>query len=387
MRRFTDHILVAIYVALAALPALALAFGIHGRALRGTFKPTPVPSLTLGAVLHERFQAGLVAWFEANLGFKGNSIAFDSALLYRVFRETKPGSPVRIGRDGVLFIDEDINYYNKHGDALPTVAHVDEVVTQIARLQRRFAAEHRALVPVLIPAKTSVWRDAVPDNWTLPLGDPRPSDLAVYRAFQAALVRHGVTFVDARAMFEAAAAPRTQLWGSDARHWSSYGACLAMQEVTRDVAALTGHPMTYECTPTTIRGLPSHADFDLWALLNAWKVHTAVREIPAVTHAAPATTEWLPSALIIGTSFCWGLLRDAEDSKRFGKLDMNYYDQTFVHWPENVQGPIVAGTAEWNATTLGKDVYILDLFEGYLGAPDTYADKFLAELEHALPAR
>ncbi len=331
MRKLVDPLLVALYVALAALPALALAFGIRGRPVSGSLAPAPLPTPTVGSILSERFQTGFVAWFESNLGFKGNSVAYDNALLYRGFRETKPGSVVRIGTDALLFIDEDINYYNKHGADLPTPEHVEDLVTRIAALQIRLAAEHRALVPILIPSKTTVWREHVSAGWTLPLGEPRPSDIAVYQAFKTALDRHHVTYVDMRASFAASTAPRTQLWGADARHWSTDGACLAMQAITREVATLIGRDIPYDCPPTTIVGRrTSHDDFDLLRTLNAWWVRPAVREVPAVTHAPGAATAWHPRLLLVGTSFCWQLLRDAQDSGRFSEVHMNFYNKTFI---------------------------------------------------------
>jgi hypothetical protein len=396
--RILDRLLVALYTALAALPALAMLLGLRGHELAGELPPAPQPELAAGAILEERFQRDLAAWFERDLGLKGTSITTDNTILYHAFRETKPGSTVRIGRGGVLFSHEDIDYFNKQGPWLPDPAYVERLADQIAELQRRLAAGGRALVPVIVPAKTSIWRDAVPAAWTLALGDPadRPSDRLVYRAFRAALERRGVAFVDARALFAeriAAGVPRADLYGPDARHWSRYGACLAMREVAALHARLTGRPRPpHECAFTRIHGRRSNVDFDLLRLLNARYVYPAVRELPFVAYAPPAAPPAAPRprTLFIGTSFCWTLLQDAEDSGAYGTIRLDYYHQTLMTWPEREATPIDPASPAWRTALREQDLYVLDLFEGYLAAPGAYVELFLDQalgyLRDAVPA-
>jgi acetyltransferase AlgX (SGNH hydrolase-like protein) len=389
--RLLDRCLVALYVAFAALPVIAMVTGLRGRELEGALAPSPRPALDGAAFLAERYQKAFAAWFESELGLKGTSISVDNTILYHAFRETKQGSSVRIGKDRVLFNDEDINYYNKNGPWLPDPAYIDLLADQIADLQRRLRAGQRGLVPVIVPAKTSIWRDKIPGAWKLDLGDPRPSDDRVYRAFRAALERRGVAFVDARQMFEALSAqgvPRADLFGPDARHWSVYGACLVMKEVATHYAQLTGRPRPpHECTFERVHRPRSNPDFDLLRLLNAMFAYPSLREVPFVPHAPPDPAIPKPRTLFIGTSFCWTLLNDAGESGAYGAMHLNYYDQTFVVWPERSTSPVVPASPAWRAVTMENDLYVLDLFEGYLAAPGAYVELFLKELLAELDRR
>src|SRR5262249_54805159 len=117
------------------------------------------------------------------------------------------GSPVRIGLDGVLFSDEDIGFYNRE-DRQFDQGHVDELADRIAALQARLQAEHRALVPVIIPSKTTIYRDKIPDRLARSIGQPRVSDLRLYLAMKRALDARKISYVDARAMFELSTEPR-----------------------------------------------------------------------------------------------------------------------------------------------------------------------------------
>ncbi len=391
MTRYIDKALVAVYLVLAALPVFAMVSGIKGRTIQGVVEAAPAPRLSLDAVLAETYQHDLTSWFEGNLGLKGTSVALDNALLYRVFDETKPGAAVRIGDEGVLFNDEDVNYYNKVGDALPTEQHVQRVADHIAGLQRRLAARGRAFVPLIIPAKSTIWRDKVPSDWVINHREPRPSDVRVYLAFRAAFDARGVRYVDARQILTASAYQRELVWNRDARHWSALGACLAMQGVHDLASQLRGStPTPYDChAVAAFARTNTHTDYDLWRVMNAWGVPVRNRVVATVLHSPPI--EERASASFIGTSFCWEILRDADESGRFRDLDMAYYNKTLVSWPENVHTKLETGTDAWRDALADKDIYVLDLFESYLGVPDSYVDEFLrdlaAHLDDVTPAR
>ncbi|CAN5909529.1 hypothetical protein BH11MYX3_BH11MYX3_20370 [soil metagenome] len=385
MSRITDRLLVLVYVALAALPIMAMRMGCKDRELHGSLPPAPLPEMTLSGVLSEDVQHGIAAWFESNLGFKGTSISLDNALLYHVFGETKPGAGVRLGKDHVLFSNEDLDYYNKNGRWITEPAYVEKLADQIADVQRRMRAKHKALVPVLVPAKTSIWRDKAPDAWVMNLPLPRASDETTRMVTQALALR-GVIFVDARELFTSSGIPRADLYAPDARHWSSYGACLAMSRVVDARAKLLGEPrLPHHCVFERQRVSRSNDDFDLWRLLNAIWVYPTVKEVPGVHHTRPPAPLAGP-ALFVATSFGWQIMRDAEDSGLFQSALLNYYNQTFAHAAGGEREPVEAGTARWRELTMGSDLIVLDLFEAYLGSPEAYVQLFLDDMTRELDA-
>lgn len=387
-----DRLLVVAYVVLAALPVFAMLTGWQGRVLWGALPPTPRPVLAYDDVLTEKYQHALVAWFESNFGLKGTLIALDNMLLFRVFAETKFGSPVRVGKDGVLFVDDDINHHSRHGAQVPPPAYFERVAQRVAAAQRTLSGRRTALVPVIIPSKTSIWPEKVSAAWDIHRGRA-PESEAVYREMKAALVRHGVQFVDAREMMERAIASgahaREDLFGRDARHWSDWAACLAFREVTERYAGLSGRPRpAHECELTHRRGNRRvDPSYDLWRLLNALSVPPQRYIVPIVKHATP---NWplaeAPSVLFVGTSFCWEMVHDVHRSQLFGKVWLNYYNQS-VHprFDELPAFPTTPMTDAWREVMLGRDLIVLDLFEGY-ATPGSYVDLFLDQLEPELAA-
>lgn len=375
------RILVCLYLAIAVLPIAARALALRDHDIFGALPSAPKPALSVDAVRSEDYQKAFTAWFDSHLGQKGRAIMTDNAILLHAFHDTKPGSGVVLGDRGVLFAIDDVSYYNRGADQLPAPGVVDALADRIGALQAALRAQHRALVPVIVASKTSVYRDAVPGDWTRALGEPRPTDGGVYRAMKRALEARGIAYVDARALLTAPGVQRDQVWGPQARHWSTYGGCLAMREVMRAYAALTGtEPVPYDCRPGPLWRPPAHDDFDLWNLLNAWRPPRIHKIRTVAVHEPPSEATARPSVMFVGTSFCWNIMFDAFDSGRFGQVHMNYYDKTLVEWPANIHTDIHPYSPEWRALFLDRDLYVLDLFEPYLLAPDTYVDRFLAEV-------
>jgi hypothetical protein len=376
-----DKIVVIAFLVTSALPFVARRAHVRDHEVNGALEKPHYPELSFATLKSETFQDGYKAWFESRLALKGYSIYIDNSVLYHALGDTKTGSTVRIGRDGVLFLDEDIWYFNR--DTVPFVpAQLDAFATRIEMLQTKLRARHRAFVPVIIPSKTTIYRDKVPSRWTRALGDPPPSDDMLYRTMKRALDAHHIAYVDAREMFTTSTQPRALLWGTTGRHWTAYGACLALQEVGRRFAELTGKSFDYDC-PLDLGAITAgNDDLDLLNLLNAWGVPSS-RQSPGVRHAAPPPGEG-PSVLFIGTSFCWALLRDAEASHRFASEAMDYYNKVLVVGPDNAQTPVVPHSAAWKDHFLGDDLYVLDLFESYYGAPDSFIEHFLDELSAEL---
>jgi hypothetical protein len=375
------RIVVCLYLAIAVLPIAVSALALPDRDVFGALPPAPRPELSADAVRSEDYQKAFTAWFDSHLGWKGRSILTDNAILFHAFHDTKPGLGVMLGDRGVLFETDDLSYYNFDAEHLPLPGAIDARAARIGALQVALRAQHRALVPVIIPSKTSVYRDAIPRDWTRALGDPRPSDVGVYRAMKRALDARGIVYVDARAILTATGIQRDQVWGPDARHWSSYGGCLVMREVVRSYAVLTGtDEAAYDCRPESRWRPPGDAEFDLWNLLNTWRPPRIDKYRTWAAHAPPPDGAPRPSVMFIGTSFCWTIMHDAFDSGRFGQMHMDYYDRTLVEWPANIHTAVHPNSPEWRAVFLDRDLYVLDLFETYLHAPDGYVTQFLDEV-------
>lgn len=383
--RLLDRLVVGVYMVLAALPVIAMLRGWRDHRLEGAVAAPPRPALSLAAVRSEDYQGKFAAWFDVEHGLRSWEIWIDNTLLYHGFSDTRFGSRVVVGDGGVMFEQDDLGYFNRSLGDLPPPGAFDSLAGRIAALQRRIARDGRALVPMLLPSKTTIYADAVPAEWSRPLGNPRPSTERVYLAMKRALDAHQVAYVDGIALLQARPEPRDVLWGASARHFSSYAACLCTHEVMRRYAELTGRPaFDYPCQVELQKADRRQRDLDLFLLLNTWRVrHDLVQRVSRHDPLPADRPPGAPSVLWIASSFGWVTMDDAAGSRRFGQLHLDYYHSSVHPQGSYWQFSAAEHDATWRDVFLTRDVYVLELLEtyavpGYFG--DAAVDAISAEL-------
>lgn len=373
-----DRLLVGLYMLLLALPLAAYVARVPDAKLGGV---TAAPAADVDPA--ERYQHAITTWFENKRGLRNWSIWFDNTLLHAVFGESRHGSRVMVGHDDVLFERDDIAYWNRSGDELPTPSQIAHWADQLARLQRHLATRGQTLVPVFVPSKTTMYPDKVPAMWTRPLGTPRPATARVYHQLRDELARRGVHHVDAIELTLRAPLPRDHAWGPSARHWSDIVGCLATRAILGSHLDRTGQPARdYPCTPLIRKVDRTHNDVDLYRLINAWGVRrdTIVRSVaPPPT---PPTTKQLGMTVISG-SFGWVFVGDAERSGHFDRLYINYYNSS-------IHSPFVPGyertdpaTPVWRKVLLEQDILVIEINESYVTKDDWFIASALDALAHA----
>ncbi|NOU32693.1 MAG: hypothetical protein HOO96_32715 [Polyangiaceae bacterium] len=381
--RARDVLAVLVYVLLVCVPALGLAGVVPDLRLDGSIAVHERPKLARASWEDESFQPLFAARFESRLGLRGTFALADNTVLYHAFHETKLGAPVKLGGDGVLLNDEDTLFFNRTD--LPSAEAFDAFAGRIAHLQARLQKRGAALVPVIIPSKTTIYSDRVEPKWRKPVPSPRPSDVA-YANLVRGLRDHGVAFVDARALLTARPEPRAYLYARGARHWSYLASCLATQRIFETYGALTGRVApSYACDYVARADAPLlHEDYDLLRLMNVWGARPDVDRDPVVfLEPGPAQVVEPVDVLVVGTSFCWNFLKDSQRAGAFGRTHFFYYNRRLFDWPSSAEQTLVPGSPAWRNAALGKQLYILDLFESYPIPP--HATELLDQLEAALP--
>ena len=389
-----------LYLALAILPVAGMVFHAPDVTIHGWWTIWERPKLTTMFVPKENFPMKFERWFDQNLGFRGVATYADNTILYHVFRETKPGAPVKRGLSGMLINDEDTIYFSKDHIDLPKEERILDLAERIDRMQKRLAKNGSALIPLIIPSKSTMYPELVAPAWKRDLGMPRPSDVHVYETLRDDLRRRGTSFVDARELFLEQKEPqlhslvpqpkdkRHLLWGLDARHWTFFGACLAVQKVMLKYTEMTGIAQKpHECHLRMMDDAPPwYDDYDLTELMNVWGVPYTAKQVPRADHPEtkvdPKLQANVPSLLIVGTSFNWIVLKDTEAANAVKDVHFIYYNRTVVTWPSGKQVTLDAKSELWRRAALGKQLYLLDLYESYI--PVDYAFWFLADLEKAL---
>jgi hypothetical protein len=74
------------------------------------------------------------------------------------------------------------------------------------------------------------------------------------------------------------------------------------------------------------------------------------------------------------------IMKDAERAKVFSTVRMDYYNKTFVEWPEDRTSEVHPHTPAWRDMVLNKDLYVLDLLETYTPPQEGHVLEFLNEI-------
>lgn len=364
----------------ALLPGLAMLFGAPDVQIFGVMRHPDWPTLSWASLSEDRYAHEATEAFESKFGFRGAATYIDNTLRLKLLGETKPSYGPQRGKEEVLYHSEDLVFFSKYDDQLPSKEEVGAVAHDIGALQRMLAKRGQALVPVLVPGKGALYPAQVSDAWKFPVGEPRPADVRVYDTLRAALADEQVQYVDARALLLSPEHPIERMWGREARHWTHFGGCLTMQRVRDVYTALVGTKLAdYPCQlKEHERDGILHDDYDLLRLVNAWNVPMYSPTEPDVFRQWDAPPTPGPSVMTIGTSFFGTLAWDATVSQQFGPVHMNYYNKQMFALPKGEGKSFKAHTDEWRASVHGKQLYILDMFEVYF--PGAYLKEFVKEL-------
>jgi hypothetical protein len=374
-------------VAVAAL-SLPLA-DMRGRLLfepplEGAQEEPPLPLPTWASIRSGAFQDGFEAWFNFHLGLRPGLVRLDSTLTWYAFGHTPAVSRVLRGRDDSLFVDEDIHYFNLE-HPVPTSSYQHRL-DELAVLQRALAARGQALVPVIIPSKTSIHPEEVPGWLRAPRPELRPSDES-YGMLRAALDRAGIRYADGRAALERLRNEGTRGFPALGRHLSRPGACRVAGEIAAVASGLLGKPVLPQaCTPPhSVAAGWKTEELDLRRLSNLFEHRRAVL-VEQEREADPARTSTLPGpVLFVCSSFCYAI-KDAWERAGLG-ADSDYwyyYSRLTRAGGREVALKLGPSDQEWRDEISRSPIIVVDLPEPML---DRFGYGFLDDLAEAERSR
>ena len=345
------------------------------------------PALSASGVFHEKFQPAATTWFEQHWGLRGYAVRTDNTINDDVFRETRMGQFVVLGRRSVQLKDEDVSYYNRTEGPAESIAAAEK----FARVQTRLRAKGTLLLPVIIPSKTTFFRDELPDAFKRD-GAAGLSDRNFYGAFVKTLEDRHAVFVDGRAILEKESAlteeGRLGVFTRTGRHWTTRAACRVIQAIADAARPYIEQLGAAQVDCTLVRkSQPTIHDeeLDLQRHLNTWEplpADVAVYEIAGKKGGEPFR---IPT-LIVGSSFMWKVSRISRQLELFGPTSFFYYNKTvFDTEHETTLGKVEPHTPAWRADT-SRRLIIVDVLESYLpGLGQDFLDDLESDLDRAQP--
>ena len=381
MKRLAQIAWIVLILSIASAGSIAMLTGtIKDAELFGVESAASHPVFSISNVVHESFQAAAVAWFEQNWGLRGYAVRTDNTLIDTVFGETRKGQSVYLANRGVFIKDEDVTYYNRTDSPTAAIAAAMRFANAQAAMKKRGVV----LLPVIVPSKTSFFRQELPAGLRRQGGEA-VSDRNLYGAFVETLKENHALFVDARAALtaesDASFESRLEIFPRTARHWSTGAACHVMQLIADAVRGSFPGMGSAQVDCTMVRkehpGL-GEEEFDLFRIANVWwnlPTDVPVNEVVG----RPGGAAFQIPTLFVGSSFLWKVVRISHDLEVFRPSLFYYYDKTiFETEHETIIGKVQPYTEGWRSDTWSKKLFIVDVLETYLPAQGL---DFLDEIE------
>lgn len=350
--------------------------------LAGFEAEVPAPKPTVRGIWTESFQRDAVRWFDQHWGMRGYLVRTDNTINVALFDETRTGQHVVIGKDGVLFNYEDAQYINRPD---PPEAAIDEGRV-IARVQRKARAHGHVIVPIIIPSKTSVWREAYPPSHRVRGGFER-SDANIYGALVRSLTENGAMFVDARKVLLDEAKRPDEIFTRTSRHWGWRAVCRTLQlavEAARPEIPELGDEQIDCHTHPDLHPKIEGWELDLFWLLNVWNRVPSDVQGDVIDGKKGGPGLHVPT-LFVGTSF---FTMATEISRQLDVLQPSlfyYYDARVSNTltPADARD-IEPFTDRWREDTFSKRLILVGILETFSPGDGM---KFMAEIEKELDAR
>jgi hypothetical protein len=335
--------------------------------LAGIDAAPPWPTPTLESIWNERFQPAVSDWLQRTWGLRGFAVRSDSTLQILAFHESRPRSYTVLGERGILFSWDDVAYASRDDDeqTAATIAAAEH----FARVQRTLAARGTSLVPLVVPAKTTLFPGDLPPRvkHSRHRGTPAPT---LYATFVDTLRARGASFVDARALVLSDLRDPLDVFPRAGRHWRPAAACRALRFVL--LSSVADDPV--DC------GAPTDEETNLDGFLNTWSPVDG--DAPAFPKAAPSPERLRVPTLYVGSSFLYNVIRAARMLDVLQPSIFYFYDEHVIDTTtERVLGRVQADTDAWRRETFSKRVIVVDVLESQLPATN---ERFLTEIERGL---
>ncbi len=344
--------------------------------LEGYEERLPAPSLGLATVRDETFQKAATAWFDQRWGLRGYAVRTDNSLVSSLFGESRTNNVV-VGRDGTLISGEDTNYMNRSDPPDDAIA----LAKTIARIQGKLRARGKVMIPVLMPAKTSFFRDAVPSE-ARRRNVFGLADTNLYAAFVRTLEAEEVAFVDGRKLLAERRA--LDVFAPTGRHWRVSAACRVLQatlDVARPELPELGEDQIDCHTHVDPNASIEEEDYDLFRLQNTWRRKPAGVDVEVLDGAKGTPALKVPT-LFVGSSFLYKFIQISRELEVLRPSLFYYYNASVVDTTTvRITKKVEPFTEEWRKDTFSKRLFIVGLLETYIPHENV---RFFEEIEREL---
>ena len=341
--------------------------------LSGVYRTAVRPPLSAAGLWSGKFQTDFEAWFEQQLSLKTAMVRTDNTLNLLLLNDISAHTaiPIVLGKRHTLFEMNYINNLNgvselKNDPPPRSPAPVADQVRLVSRVSRAFRVLGVDFVLVFYPVKASIWRDRVPERFSLPGGAEKAA--AGYQQLLRDLAAEQVPVVDGAGEFSRAFAqdPSFPLFNSGGTHWTNAGACRVARLITSELPFSNPRHSTLRCR-VGIAHTAKMPDSDISELINVWDNSRFLDQIPTVSITLNKPLAGGPKkALLVGSSYSGFLVEQLHRALVFGdEYYLMYYRHTTadkVDWGRVADRQVVIFEQwQWSYFTINVSEFVEDM--------------------------
>jgi len=318
--------------------------------LHGVNYGAPLPALNWDDWVHFRYQPRLNRHVEEEFGFRTFFIRLYNQVDYTVFRQPH-GTGVVIGKEGYLFEKWFITSY--YGRDYVGNNSINFKIRQLKKVQSYFKQNGKELVVLISPGKADFFPEYIPDRYKY------SPDTTNYSVMSEGIRKAGIPLLDFNSLFvKIKDSTNCALFPKTGTHWSQYGACVGADTLSGFVGALLNRPMPeIHLEQAVPRDTVMSSDSDLEDLMNLFF------PLPRLPLCYPqmitqSDNEFnLPTAIVIGDSFFWGMFNLPLTNRVFKDVKYWYYNSSV--YPDSYTDSLQTSMLKFPEALNSADLIIL----------------------------
>jgi hypothetical protein len=340
-------------LALLLLPAVQKRFNfISSAPLNGLFKLQEKPQISMVSWFSGTYQQQYQKYRDDQPGFRSDFVRLFNQIDYSFF-SLPHAAKINAGKNGYLFGDQYINAWL--GTDFMGENYIDQKVRQVKYLQDFLWEKKKILLMVILtPDKGTFYSEMIPDRYLAKKKESNNYTLYAKKCQEA-----GINIIDFNSLFlRMKDTSKYILYPKTGVHWSTYGAVIAADSLTKYLGKKLGIRMSEIVIDSIVLSkIPRDEDDDISRTMNLiFPVSQPALAYP-VFHFRRDSTAKKPAALFIGDSFYWNWYNPGIIRNLFSNEPFWYYDKEV--YPIDQTRPMNTGLIDLKSNIEKQDVIIL----------------------------
>jgi hypothetical protein len=353
MMNFFKNTLLLLILALLIFPALQNRFTfISSAPLKGIFQLQERPLFSVSSWFSGTYQQQFQKYRDDQPGFRSELIRLFNQVDYSFFSQPH-AAKIIVGKDGYLFGNQYIEAFL--GTDFMGEKYIDEKISQVKYLQDFLWETKKILLLVIFtPDKGTFYQEMIPDHYLA-----KKQKENNYEQYAKKCLEAGINVIDFNSLFlQMKDTSKYILYPKTGVHWSTYGAVLAADSLTKYIDKKLGIRMPEMVIDSIeLSEIPKDEDNDISRTMNLiFPVSQPSLAYPGY-HFRSDSTRKKPAALFIGDSFYWNWYNPGIIKNLFSNEPFWYYDKEV--YPENLTKPMTTGLIDLKSNVEKQDVIIL----------------------------